>query len=296
MAAMSTRARPTADVGAAQAFLAAHARVLDRRRFERLFEGGSAAAVRDAVAAYRNADGGFGHGLEPDGRSPGSQPAAAQLAVRVLHEADAWDDNLIERVLGWLETTAPAEGGTTFVDPSVEGWPHAPWWQPQEGLPMSLITTGPIAGTLLARGVRHPWLDRTADALLARAEAREDLGPYDARGLLAFLQHAPDADRAQARAVDLTTRAVDRGVITLDPNAAGEVHGVLDVAPLPESLARAAFDDATVQAHLDRLVGGQRGDGGWTFNWPAWSTAAELDWRGSVTVDALVVLRANGRL
>ena len=57
---------------AAKTFLATQARVLDRRRFERLFAGGGARPVRDAVAAYRNPDGGFGHALEPDGRTPAS--------------------------------------------------------------------------------------------------------------------------------------------------------------------------------------------------------------------------------
>ena len=38
--------------------------------------------VRDAVAAYRNPDGGFGQALEPDGRCPGSQPPAVALALR----------------------------------------------------------------------------------------------------------------------------------------------------------------------------------------------------------------------
>jgi hypothetical protein len=33
-----------------------------------------------------------------------------------------------------------------------------------------------------------------------------------------------------------------------------------------------------------------------TFNWPAWSPAAERDWRGYLTVSNLVILRANGRL
>src|SRR4051812_35559856 len=95
----TTSTRTGADaIAAAEAFLAAHARVLDRRRFERLFAGGDAAPVRDAVAAYRNPDGGFGQGLEPDGRGPGSQPAAAQLALRILHEADAWDDDLVAGV------------------------------------------------------------------------------------------------------------------------------------------------------------------------------------------------------
>jgi hypothetical protein len=41
---------------------------------------------------------------------------------------------------------------------------------------------------------------------------------------------------------------------------------------------------------------GQRDDGGWMFNWPSWPPAAERDWRGYLTVDALRILRANGRL
>jgi hypothetical protein len=89
---------------------------------------------------------------------------------------------------------------------------------------------------------------------------------------------------------------LERNLVALDPEAPGEVHGVLEFAPEPDSLARALFDDATVQAHLDHLAHGQKDDGGWTFNWPAWSPAAELDWRGFLTVDALRALRANGRL
>ena len=54
------------DMDAAAQYLAANARVLERRRFERLFAGWRPGPVRDAVAAYRNADGGFGHALEPD--------------------------------------------------------------------------------------------------------------------------------------------------------------------------------------------------------------------------------------
>jgi len=55
------------------------------------------------------------------------------------------------------------------------------------------------------------------------------------------------------------------------------------------------FDAPTNGAHLDHLAGDPRDDGGWTLNRPAWSPAAESDWRGFLTVDALRVLRANGR-
>jgi hypothetical protein len=67
-------------------------------------------------------------------------------------------------------------------------------------------------------------------------------------------------------------------------------------APRPDSIARALFDDTTIAADLDRLAAGQQEDGGWTFNFPAWSPAAEAVWRGSFTVEALFRLRENGRV
>jgi hypothetical protein len=295
---MSSSAHTASSAHAAAArFLAASGRVLDRRRFERLFEGGEATPVRDAVAAYRTPDGAFGHGLEPDGRTPHAQPPAVELALRTLDEADAWDPELAGSACDWLERTAPAEGGVTFVAPTVEGWPHAPWWVPQPGLPASLVFTGLIAGTLHNRQVDHPWLER-ATALLW--EKLDDLPPrvgaYDLRGLLRFLDQVPDRDRAEAafeRAI--ARRLADGDIVELDPEAPGEVHGPLVFAPLPSSLARRCFDDATISTHLDHFASSQREDGGWTFNWLAWSPEAEREWRGSLTVDALVLLRENGR-
>ena len=123
------------DIAAARQFLAASGRVLEQRRFERLFGEGRPEYVRDAVAAYRTPDGGFGHALEPDGRGPGSQPLAIQFALEALDEADAWDDGLVLGALGWLEANAPREGGAVFVAENIAGWPHAPWWVPEDGRP-----------------------------------------------------------------------------------------------------------------------------------------------------------------
>jgi hypothetical protein len=119
---------------------------------------------------------------------------------------------------------------------------------------------------------------------------------YPMFGVLAFLQHVPDRERAQAAFDKLGPLLLERGVVALDPEAAGEVHSPLDFAPLPDSIARQLFDAATISAHLDHLAAGQCDDGGWMFNWLAWSPAAEADWRGFLTVSALRLLRANGRL
>ena len=279
------------DLDLAEQFLAAQGRILDRRRFERLFRGGDAAPVRDAVAAYRNADGGFGHGLEPDGRTPGTQPAATEQALRILHQADAWDEELARGACAQLQASAPPEGGAIFVHANVEGWPHAPWWQPAEGF--SLISTGQILGSLLARGTRHEWVDRASELMWERIASLGAPGPYDLYGALRFLDHVPDRERAAAALQHVEGPL--RAVVTLDPEATGEVHGPLGFAPHPDSIARPLFDDATIAAHLDHLAAGQQPDGGWTFNFPAWSPAQEADWRGFVTVDALDTLRRNER-
>jgi hypothetical protein len=284
--------------------MAASARVLDRRVFQRLFQGGPAAPVRDAVAAYRNADGGFGHALEPDCRVAASQPAAVEMALRLMNTAGAWDAPVVTGAVDWLARVAPAEGGAASAEASVTEGPHAPWWVYAEGHPASPIQTGQITGLLHARGFRHPWLERATEVMWKLIESRTGpdgdetpglAGGYEMFGILAFLQHVPD----RARAADAASRAgrllLERKLVALDPDAAGEVHTPLDFAPLPDSVARPLFDDAVIDAHLDRLASGQRDDGGWTFNWPAWSPAAEADWRGYLTVDALRVLRANGR-
>jgi hypothetical protein len=299
--------KKTPDFEAAAAFMAAHARVVDRRLFQRMFSGGAAGsggsagstwAVRDAVAAYRNSDGGFGFALEPDCRAAASQPAAVEMALRLMDLADEWDPRLVTDAIDWLVTVAPAEGGAAFVEASVSEGPHAPWWVPEEGHPASLIQTGQIAGVLHARGFAPPWLDRATELMWSRIDALTAPSGYEMFGVLAFLQHVPDRPRATAAFARVGPLLLSGGLIALDPaepSADGEVRSPLEFAPLPSSLARGLFSEATIEAHLDHLAGGQRGDGGWMFNFPSWSPAAEADWRGFLTVDALRTLRANGR-
>jgi hypothetical protein len=293
----------TPDIGKAVQFLAANARVIDRRRYERLFEGGAAQPVRDALAAYRNADGGFGHALEPDGRAPTSEPIAAEVALHIMDETDVWDTGIVGGILGWLAATAPAEGGVLFVHDGMAQWPHAPWLVPDQGPagtdgapPASDIQTGLMTGTLHKREVRHPWLDRATEVMWSRIDALTEPTPYGMTGMLHFLQYVPDRDRAAQTMTRLGPLILDSGIVTLDPDAPGEVHSPLNYAPRPDSIARPLFGGATIKAHLDHLAHAQLEDGGWTFNWLAWSPAAELDWRGSLTVDALRLLRANGCL
>src|ERR1700745_3446309 len=118
----------TPDFSAAAAFVAANARVLDRRRFERLFGDGPAAPVRDAVAAYRNDDGGLCHALET-----GCRPGAVAMALSMMNETGAGDEDLVRGACDWLAAVAPAEGGAAFVEATLAGWGPAPRWGPGGG-------------------------------------------------------------------------------------------------------------------------------------------------------------------
>ena len=69
------------DQRAAESFIWSAARLLDRHRYTLLFADGSAEPVLEALRGYRNADGGFGHALEPDLRCPASQPAPTLHAL-----------------------------------------------------------------------------------------------------------------------------------------------------------------------------------------------------------------------
>jgi hypothetical protein len=227
---------------------------------------------------------------------PASQPAAVAMALDTLDEADAWDEDLVAGACEWLAANAPAEGGASFVEPPVEGWPRSPWWEAEEGRPASLFTTGKIAGTLHARRVEHRWLDGATDLLWQRIGELDDPGPYAFRGVLMFLQHVPDRGRAEQVFERVGRLLLERDVVALDRAAGCEVHTPLDFAPNPDSIARRLFDEPTIEAHLDHLAASQADDGGWTFNWPAWSPVAASEWRGSRTVHALRTLRANGRL
>src|SRR5215216_1817901 len=124
----------TPDVDAAARFLAGNARVLDRSRFERLFSGGDARPVRDAVAAFRNSDGGFGHALEPDGRTPASQPAAVAMALGTLDEADAWDEELVAGACeGSRPTRPPRAARHLWSRRSRDGRTHRGGWRRRVG-------------------------------------------------------------------------------------------------------------------------------------------------------------------
>ncbi|WP_043635064.1 hypothetical protein [Nonomuraea candida] len=276
----------------AERYLQLHARLIDRLRFEALFRGGSRERVLDVLRCYQNADGGFGHALEPDLRGAGSQPEPVEVAFWILDELDAFGTPMVPAACDYLASVTTPDGGVPFVLPSVRDTPRAPWWQTDDDPPGSLVPTASIAGLLHKHGVTHPWLTTATDFCWSRIEELKECGAYDTLAVLTFLEHVPDRARAEAEFARL--RDTILATVTFDLEAEGHVHHPLDFAPEPARLPLFARD--VLDPHLDALAAAQSAEGGWGPNWQMWTPAVEHEWGGYLTVQRLKTLRAYGRL
>ena len=296
----------TVDLGAAQAFIDTHARLLDRRRHALLSggAGGDPAAVLAALEAYRNPDGGYGWGLEPDLRSPESQPAAAGHAFEVFAEVAPVTSPHAVALCDWLDSITLGDGGLPFVRPSSTSAGVAPWFAGGDPTVSSLqITafTSAAAHRLAAEDravAAHPWLERATRYCLDAVAAIDD-PPF--AYTLAFSIRLLDALSGQSREAaalmgSLAGHVPADGRVTVAGGAEGETLRPLDIAPDPGRPARELVDPGHVAADLQRLASGQQDDGGWTVDYLPISPAGTLDWRGYATVGAIDTLRRNDAL
>lgn len=295
----------------AEQFLWLNARVLERRRFEALFRGADHAPVLQALAAYKNPDGGYGQGIEPDFRGPVSQPLGTLFALGVFDELDLCTQTQVDPVLQHLSGIVAADGGIPNVLANAVEYPRAPWWQPAPSpTPGSLLPTAAIVGLLHKHGLRHPWLERantfcwqaTAQLLERAAHANERLPrlqvAYEARAAITFLDHVPERPRAEQLAATLGQTLLRYKLLATDAHAspeASEAAAPLDFAATPTSLARRWFDDALIAQHLDALIASQNEAGGFDVPWQIWTPITGHEWPGIQTVERLKTLRAYGR-
>ncbi|MGY1753999.1 hypothetical protein [Blastococcus sp. SYSU D01042] len=294
----------TVDLAAAAAFLAGAGRVLDRRRFDLLTGSDGADAVVAAVDGYRNADGGYGWGLEPDLRSATSQPGGALHALEAFADLAPGTTPRAVEVCDWLAAVALPDGGLPFALPVPDPAACAPFWVSADPATSSLQITAVVAATAYRVAVAdpavaaHPWLARATAYCL---EAVRGLGESPQAMELAFAVRfldaaAPSTPQAAGLVGELARHVPSDGLLHVAGGAEDEFMRPLDFAPFPGGPARELFAPAVVEAELDRLAAGQRDDGGWTVDFDSYSPAAALEWRGHATVNAVVLLRANGRL
>ncbi|MCM1975857.1 hypothetical protein [Streptomyces sp. G1] len=305
----SVPSTPTATSALARAeqFIWLTARVLEQRRFAFHFLGGDADPVDAALGAYLGGDGGYGHALDPDLRGPLSHPLHTAHALRVLDGLGRCAGQRIERLCGHLARVSTPDGALPATAPASGGYPAAPYHPLQDDPPGDLLATGPVVGILHRNRVWHAWLFRATDFCWDRVENLRHWNPYEVQGAVAFLDGVPDRARAAVAADRLGRLVRDDRLVVLDPARQGAYPPVpgrapderlypYDFARRPESLARAWFTDAELYGSLRFLAGLQQPDGGWPVHRGAWAPGSSLERRPIATLEALLTLRAYGRL
>lgn len=269
------------DLIAAEQFLLANARLLDRHRMAVLLHDAPSARVLQALAAYRNDDDGFGHALEPDVRAPDSEPASTLHALHVLAEIDALDDPLFKGASTWIATIADDGGGVPFVMPTAAAYPRAPWMVPSDG---GSQLTFALAALVQRADPEDAWLARASEWCWRRLDAPERLTGYVVKFALEFLDAVADGARARAAIERLRPQLDADGSIKVPGGTANEQLSALTLSLRPGARSRVLFADEQIRAGLDELERLQRADGGWEFDWLAWSPGQSVEWRGAVTL------------
>jgi hypothetical protein len=293
------------DLNGAEEFMATHARILDRRRFEARYGTGDASGVLAAVDGYRNPDGGYGWGLEPDLRSPESQPGAALHAFEAFEDLAPATAPQAVALCDWLDSITLEDGGLPFALPLGMTAGSGPWWLGADTSVSSLQITAVVTAAAL-RVARHDpavashrWLERATAYCVAAIESMDE-APF--AYVLSFSVQVADAlhDSRPEKSEHLLERLArfvpGDGKVPVRGGAEGETLNPLDLAPYPDRPARRLLVSGVISADLDRLAALQQEDGGWTVDYLKISPAGSMEWRGYATLRAIDILRANGRI
>ena len=298
----------------ARQFLITQARPLDRALYEYRFEGGSIEAVLDALAAYQNEDGGFGHALEPDLRTPSSSALATGGGLRVLVELDVPAGHAMTRkaVEYCLSTYDPETRVWRVVPHDANDHPHAPWWHDEAGsLARTFDDFGIIPRAEIVAALHHyhtlvpqGWLREVAEDCVRALEAQEPFGTGGGDDVT----YAIELTEADGLPADLKARLVKRiraavpAVVCRDPQQwSSYCAAPLKIVRSPHSVGADLIADALAE-HLDYTIDGQTDEGTWEPNWtwdemyPEVWPQARHEWRGQITLATLTMLRAFGRI
>lgn len=270
------------NLSAAQDFVYQNGVLWERALFGHLFEGRPVGQVHKALSAYKNPDGGFGHGMEHDIRCPDSHPLALEFLLTVLRRTQMDPGPLLEGAAAWVEAHQRPDG-SLVNPPNLLDYPHQPWWQGGgQTAPDSIV------GNLTALGVATPKL---LDATRAWVQAHLTLDAIRSQDWLFMNYHAYDYFFGVQDFPHLATcrQAVVENILRCATAAPPEQWTTFfQFAPSPDSSVAQAADPTFLARCLDGIAHGQEEDGGW------WDEHRLPQWRAWTTICNLLTLRAYG--
>jgi hypothetical protein len=277
-------------------FIWENARLLERVIFDFRFRDGLSTRILQTLRAYQNADGGFGHALEPDLRAPDSHPLFTEFALRTLYDCKLRDAGIALRCADFLAQHADLERGIPPIFPTSRLYPRAAHWDNPLSEQPSVDRLTSLVGLVNWQHFEHPWLKEAVEVCLQYIRTTLFDDAHTIHNAFCLLESV-----AEERSVDelfnkLAEELFASRFFCLDVPV--KTYGLtpLTFAPSPNSYCQGLFSDAQIEAHLDDLEAHQQADGGWPITWEPPGKTALWEWRANWTLAALTILHAYDRI
>lgn len=273
------------DLKKARDFVYSSGALWERALFGFLFEDRPLPQLHQALLAHKNADGGWGHALEHDVRTPDSNPIALEFLLTAQCITGFPLGNLLDGTATWLEANRN-DDGTLKPPASLFDYPHAPWWDELGIAPPA----DSIVGNLCRLKQSTPSLDETTAQWVInhltpeRIRANEWLFmAYHAYDYFFGVKDFPDLEVYRAATIqniaDCAAKMPEH-----------QYYGLLQFAPAPDTPIAQAIPPALIERSLEHVAATQRDDGGWN------DEHALAQWFPWVTITNLLALRNHGRI
>lgn len=233
-----------------------HGEAWERALFGHLLDGRPYRELQGALLAFKNPDGGFGHGLEHDLRTPSSNPAQLELLLLLERSLGLEVRPLLAGTVAWLERMQGEDG--RLANPSdLAEHPIAPWWLEWGGQ----FAPDSIVGNLARLGLATPKLRERTLRWVAAERTPESVREsawlfmlYHEVDYFFGVDDHPNLERWR----DDTTETVVRLAAAAPDEQRGTLLALAGNATLRERLPTHLLD-----RDLDLVAAAQQDDGSW---------------------------------
>ncbi|WP_040213721.1 hypothetical protein [Clostridium polynesiense] len=291
-----------------------NARPVDLARWQYHFEEGGKETVINALEAYQNEDGGFGHALEADSWNPDSAPIQTWSACEILHEIDC-DENhpIVKSILKYLIQSKYFTGSFWYSEiPSNDDYPHAPWWTytDEERAIWGYNPTAALAGFILCYSKKDSReyneglkiAQAAIDAFIKSPEAE------NMHSLPCYIRLAECIEKSGAKLLnnfqEFKVKLQDRVESIIEKD---RKRWEKEYVPMPSRFIESPYSEyynrnsELMNYELDHIIASRNEEGIWDIPWK-WGmyekefSISENWWKGINAVDKMLILKAFNRI
>jgi len=244
----------------ARCFIHANGNLWERALWDYLFGECAPERVLRILSGYKNDDGGFGHGLEHDVKTPMSNPLMLEFLLTILRDTGLQPGSLLDGTPEWVARIQNEDGSLQNPSELVE-YPRAQWWPEGQDKPDS------ITGNLLKFGI-CPAIVRKRTRKWVQVNLSLDVIQSNEWLFMAYHPFDYFMNEDDFEDVDKFRNATLENIYqtTLSHEDRGEMDKLFpffQFANGPDSIVAQEAPQGLVDRLLDHLENSQREDGGW---------------------------------